>query len=291
MWLAVHFDLDSGSQLSEEVGCMLVKPRRFRLQMKDFLKQARGCRNLGCLFPVILVVAILMALPWSQPATNDQLWAAAARGAFAGVFVIALLVTGIALIARRMEDLAEARKSTAEAERLLALAMEKGKVARTAAGHGGQWVEVTVYRFHHREYNPFWEAAENSQGYFRNCCEALAELQACRVKFAQLLEGEEHTFPDMDASVGNLIDPRPDMQRLSEVVRDANRDQVFSMISAQRDTTKAVKEGFMGLTEAVRSLERNVVAAIRDLESSVVTEIRRSTAIQAKILQGIQFIA
>ncbi len=268
---------------------MQVMPRQFQPGIHDFLRQVVGCANLGCIFPFVTSIAILVALASSTESTPQGWWESFLTGFFIGFGIYIVFVAVIAAIKRRNSDIAESKAVTADARQVLSQAIQEGDSARNSATYGGQWVDQAFIRFEDREYVPFWEAVEHSETYLRRCCESLALIQGCRIRFAELLSDRDHSFPDLDEKVGVLIDPRPDMHRLAEVVRKANRLEVFSMILAQRATTNAVKEGFRHLTDAVHQLERSVTASLDDLKKSVVTEIRSSTFIQAKILQGIRF--
>jgi len=269
---------------------MKVAPRPFRPHPGEFVRQARGCLSLGVILPTMLVVSVAVNLPWSSEVPED--WVAGLKtGLLVGIAVFGFVTIVLTLVRLLRQNLAESRRTKDGSLSTLQGAITGAEEARTSAINGAEWIDQAYALFAERSYNDFWDAVENSEAYLRRCCGSLSDIHARRLTYSELLTDREHTLPDIDSEVGVLLDPRPDMHRLAEIVREANREPTFATIFAQRKTTQAVESGFQQLTAAVQQLEKSVTASLEDLKSAVVTEIQKSRTVQTQILQGVKMIA
>ena len=269
---------------------MKVYPRPFRPRVALFFRHAVGCLNLGIVLPAVMVFSIVVSLPWASKFRREWL-AGLLKGSLLGLGIFTAWLIIVSIARQWLQNRIEPRAVAVASSKALDNAKEKAKSARESAIYAMQWVNTAYSLFEENAYLPFCEAAENSQAYLKQCCESLAAVQYWRQDFAARLESRQHTFPDIDSEIGLLLDPRPDMQRLSKIVNAAHRNHDFALIFASRAIATAVKDGFSKLTEAVHHLEIRITESIDKLESSLTSEIRKSTALNTKILQGVQLIA
>lgn len=245
-----------------------------------------------------LMAALIQMPPWDPEFTARELWPSTRFGLLVGIFGCFTFVLSTGLLRRRSLNAIEAKETSEKVQGARSAALDNAESARASAIRGSLLVDQAYLHFTAPSYIPFWEAVKEAEGCLRNCCKALAAVQDARLKFSELLCEREHTFPDLDAEIGTLFDPRPDMLRLADVARQGDGDKDFANIRAQMEVRRSVEEvkqavdlGFAGLNQAIRQMEENVTSAIENLRSEVVTEIRKNAAIQTKILQGVELIA
>lgn len=269
---------------------MKVRPRRFRPRFECVWRQAKSCFSLSIVLPVALSASVAVSLPWESSVPKEW-WVGFKVGLGIGLLAFIVLMSLISLAKQWRQNRIEADDTSDSAVGVLEGSKSDAESARSAALHGAQWVDHAYALYLAPEYVPFWKAVDSAETYLRQCCEHLAAVHERRVSYAGLLFDRQHTFPDLDEELGILLDPRPDMQRLTDIVRNAHGNRDFAIIASHNEMTKAVEVGFSQLTSAVQQLERSVTKSLDDLRKEVVLEIQKSTSIQTKILQGVQLMA
>ena len=187
---------------------------------------------------------------------------------------------------KRLEEEADGRRRNKQRELTDRAASLLGSSHEIAAGFPNiankaeAALDQAEQEFADGAFAPFWDAIE----------EAVNELAAFNRKVKQIIANRDEyrlILPEMEQTPGPFIvgiDLIPDAtsiaERMSKIVRRAQKDYHFASIYEKRKTNQLLVRGFASLGEALRNLSSSLQYSISDLNSSLSDRLSELTSVQ-----------
>lgn len=144
--------------------------------------------------------------------------------------------------------------------------------------HANASLNKAEVAFQDRAFSPFWEEIEQVAVSLGRYSEAVDVIEASRDAYSRslqhLISAEDLTgtlspFPITDATVSTLRVCDRATRRLSDLVREAQRDFQFATIFEQRRTNQILVAGFKSLGDAVHNMSNRISSSISSLDRSI----------------------
>lgn len=135
---------------------------------------------------------------------------------------------------------------------------------------------------------PFWDQVENATNELAAYHQALTRLQGNAVEYAKRASKLTVHVSGFDILQGGLPDPMPVAQRLTKVVRGAQKDFHFASIYEQRKTNQLLYVGFGTLATAISRMQASIAEALEGFSSSInikLDELISTSRTQTEILE------
>lgn len=260
----------------------LLKPRPFSPRISAFAKSSGGCKSLGCLLPVALVVAATVASvrfaksqtgsPATPPSEIFQWFVLAVLISWAFILIANYLLSD--WLARR----AEARATAEQLRKRSDWFKAQGKFLWQSVEEAEKSLEMANREYADRAYGPFWDGIEKAAGHLDRCQQGFLTLSAEIKIYGDSLLDREHTFPAWDDGIEKLPDPSHLLSVLQQLTRAGQTNFEFANIHEHRRGQKILVAGFQNLSEGIRHLETTMVRSFDDLKQTISADLK---AIQA----------
>jgi uncharacterized phage infection (PIP) family protein YhgE len=124
--------------------------------------------------------------------------------------------------------------------------------------------------FAEEAFSPFWDEVENATNKLAAYDEGIRRVNDNAKDYKnRALKLSASEIPEFSLPAGKLPDARPVAQRLSEIVRKAQKNFQFAMIYEQRKTNQLLYAGFGSLGIAIYSLRDKLSQSLSALSESV----------------------
>ncbi len=126
--------------------------------------------------------------------------------------------------------------------------------------------------FQERAFAPFWSSVQRAAGElgrYDHSVRMITDKAREHSAIVEKYEGEAPPFPLDLRSAKGIEAAKPTTERLSVIVRKAQRDFEFATIYEQRKTNQLLVAGFTNLAQALEGMGRHIASSIEDLSSQV----------------------
>lgn len=143
------------------------------------------------------------------------------------------------------------------------------QLALAASAH----LDKAEREFEEGAFAPFWDEVENATNKLAAYHQGLNTVEHNATAYTGRASKLSVSIPKFDMPKGEFPDARPVAVRLSNVVRQAQKDFQFATIYEQRKTNQLLYAGFGTLASAIDRMQTLIVDALEDLSTSLDTTL------------------
>lgn len=173
-----------------------------------------------------------------------------------------------ALLRRRNEQRAIRKQMIVLGEESLSHFESAPKHLRSAV----QFLDQAESDFHEGVFAPFWDSIERAAHALGRFDESIQSMNSTSLRYTGLVARYDTIppiFPLSSQSISRLSVSSASVERMTMVVRRAQKDFHFATIYEQRKTNQILVAGFTSLAHALDQLTSQITNSIGDLASSV----------------------
>jgi len=151
-----------------------------------------------------------------------------------------------------------------------------------------QHIDKAKIEFSENVYSPFWSEIEEATKFLACYKEAVNQLCMNSEIYACTLENKRHNFPvpfpfATDISISKIV-----IDEYKITIRQAQKNETFSIIWEQRRNTQILIGGFRTLENAINNMNDNIFSAISDLKNSIISELSEMKYVQKEQLKSFE---
>lgn len=161
-------------------------------------------------------------------------------------------------------------------EQVTAIVISSGKTLALLPKLAQRAIEAldqSEHEFGERAFAPFWDVIEVAANALAAFNSDVRQIIANREQYHSIRQQIEGPATPFDVDVALIPDATYVAERMSQIVRKAQKDFEFAVIYEQRKTNHLLTGGFSSLGHAIRSLSDTVRCSISDLRDSVTDQL------------------
>ena len=239
-------------------------------------------RTLGCLLSLPAGVITCVVL-YSQSGLSSSA-GGFAISIFCGFLVTWGISSGCTLIGEAAENKSKARANAAAERANAAAEIERQKNRLSSLLDSTQRTFLSIpelvasadlhleraeHEFGDGAFAPFWDEVEHATNKLAAFHEAIRSVSNNANDYEQSASKLTINIPKFTLPEGELPDARPVAERLTQIVRSAQRNFQFSTIYEQRKTNQLLYAGFGTLGMAISSIGDSISLSLDELSRSV----------------------
>lgn len=157
-------------------------------------------------------------------------------------------------------------------ERILNIVADSQAIASelsTTMKNAESWLAQAEYEFQEGAFAPFWDAVEHAAYCLAVSNSHINQLNEKTLAYKHESSQINGTPPPFQLTLSHLPKPKPSIERMSSIIRRAQKNINFATIYEQRKTNKLLIAGFSTLNQTIGELPYRLESSFAQLASSI----------------------
>ena len=148
-------------------------------------------------------------------------------------------------------------------------------------------LDRAVLEFAEGAFTPFWDAIESSTKSIASYDADIQQIRCYLDEFRSVSKCLEYDIPELNINFESIASPSVTIDKISCMVRIAQKNFQFATIYEQRKTNLLLTEGFTSLAQALNDMSYKITSSIYDLSQTVYDLAEQNNNNSRELIAGV----